>query len=256
MSVTLAPCDWDPIECGCTLDMEDEQVQYAVETATFILWALSGRSLGCCELTVRPCRRPCDDVGGNDPWPNPKLIDGEWVNLGCRKCAQPCACAEVCELRLPHAPVCSIEEVIANGEVLSDENYRLEDSEWIVLTNGICFPDCQDMSAPLGDPGTWGIKYTRGIPVPTAGRRAAGKLACEIIKACEGAKDCCLPERTKSVTRQGISFALLDPMDFFDRGRTGLYEVDSFLAAVNPLGRIQGARILSPDWDPRLRMET
>jgi hypothetical protein len=251
--VQNAPCSWDAIPCGCDLDLNDQATAYAVETASYVLWALSGRQFGCCELTVRPCRRSCAGGLADGAW-GARLVDGSWVNLPCRSCAGPCACSEVCEVRLPHAPACGVTEVIVDGSLLAEGQWRLEDREWLVLEEGAgCFPDCQDMSLPLGAPGTYGISWTYGTPPPTAGRRAVGALACEILKACRNDSSCCLPKRTQSFNRQGVSAVLIDPFEFFDRKRTGIYEVDLFLLAANPLGRTAPARILSPDMDPRRR---
>lgn len=255
---TAAPCDWDVIECGCTLALDPEESGfsetdlYAVEMATFVLWALSGRQFGCCELSFRPCRRDCRSGLEGGPW-GARLVDGAWINLPCKSCSGACACSEVCEVRIPNAPVCSIEEVVLDGVVIDESLYRLEDDSWLVLLpEAGCFPSCQDMSVPLGEPGTSGVRYTWGTPVPTAGRRAAGALACEIVKACRGTA-CALPKRTATYSLMGTPVPMLDPMEFFDKGRTGIYEVDLFLSAVNPLGRMAGARVMSPDSEPRSR---
>jgi hypothetical protein len=257
----MAPCAWDPIPCGCDLpgygDDEspgepEQDVAYAVETASYVLWALSGRQFGCCELTVRPCRSDCSGGGGGG-W-GARLVDGAWVNLPCRSCASPCACAEVCEVRLPYGPACEVLGVVAGGLDLDPSQWRLEDGEWLVLDPAVgCFPACQDMSLPLGEVGTWGVTYTQGTPPPTAGRRAAGALACEILKACRNDSTCCLPKRTQSMNRAGMSITMIDPFDFLDSSRTGIYEVDLFLKAANPEGRSRGARVMSPDSDPRPR---
>jgi hypothetical protein len=257
-----APCGWDPIPCGCELpgygdDEEsgvepDPSVVYAVETAQFVMWALSGRQFGACELTLRPCRRDCRS-GAEGPW-GARLVDGSWVNLPCRSCGTRCSCVDVCEVRLPFAPAGEVVSVVFDGEELEADQYWLEDSEWLVLaTSAGCWPDCQDMSVSLGEAGTYGVTYTQGVAVPTAGKRAVGALACEILKACSNDSSCCLPKRTQSYNRQGMSVVLIDPMEFFDKGRTGIYEVDLFLNAVNPEGRPSGARVMSPDSEPRMR---
>ena len=246
-------CSWDPIPCGCDLDLEDESTVYAVETASYILWALSGRQFGCNELTVRPCKRDCLQGSESGEW-GARLVDGQWINLSCRNCSGPCACSEVCELRLPHAPAHSVTSVILDGVSISSALWRLEDREWLVLDPSAgCFPACQDMSLRLGEVGTYGVTWAYGTPPPVAGRRAVGALACEILKACRNDSSCCLPKRTQSFNRQGITAVMLDPFEFFDRKRTGIYEVDLFLLAANPEGRVASARILSPDMDPRRR---
>jgi len=45
----------------------------------------------------------------------------------------------------------------------------------------------------------------------------------------------------------GASYTLLDPLTFLDKGRTGVYYVDLFLAAVNPAGLIRRAQVISSD---------
>ena len=44
-----------------------------------------------------------------------------------------------------------------------------------------------------------------------------------------------------------MSWTLLDPQDFLDKGRTGIYQVDLFLRTVNPDGARLRARVFSPD---------
>jgi hypothetical protein len=246
-----APCSWPVIACGCELDEEsgvdpNPQIQQAIEYASYVLWALSGRQFGCCSLTFRPCVPP-GLLGADSPW-GARLVDGRWINLPCRSCSSGCGCANLCEVRLPLRPVCSVAEVVADGVVLGEADWRIEGGSWLVLSEGVpCFPREQDLSLPLGEPGTWGITYSYGTEPPVAGQRAAGALACEIIKACDPEAGSCLPKRTQTIVRQGISAVLIDPMEFFDRQRTGIYEVDLFLAAANPHGRSRAARVASPD---------
>jgi hypothetical protein len=49
------------------------------------------------------------------------------------------------------------------------------------------------------------------------------------------------------VTRQGVSFQMFDPQMFINQGRTGIYEVDVFIASVNPGRASKRARVFSPD---------
>ena len=59
--------------------------------------------------------------------------------------------------------------------------------------------------------------------------------------------DCSLPERVTSVSRQGMSWTLLDPQDFLESGRTGIYEIDLMLASLNPARALARPRVFSPD---------
>jgi hypothetical protein len=89
------------------------------------------------------------------------------------------------------------------------------------------------------------VSYICGSGVPTSGKLAARALAEEMLSGMTGG-DCRLPERVTSVTRQGMSFTLLDPQDFLDKGRTGLYVVDLFLRGANPRGALRPSRVFIP----------
>jgi hypothetical protein len=82
-------------------------------------------------------------------------------------------------------------------------------------------------------PGVWTITYDYGKPVPNDGRIAAAILACQIaLNRCGG--ESCLPQRLKEITRQGVEMAFADPLEFLEKGQTGIYEVDLWLQSVNP----------------------
>ena len=73
-------------------------------------------------------------------------------------------------------------------------------------------------------------------------------LAVEYGKAAQG-NPCALPERITSVTRQGVSWTVLDPQDFLDKGYTGMSRVDHWLAAVKPT---IGGQLIDPLTSNRL----
>jgi hypothetical protein len=97
------------------------------------------------------------------------------------------------------------------------------------------------------------VAYTWGAAPPTAGRLAAATLALELGKA--GCRDssCRLPQRLQTLTRQGVTATFLDPQTFLSDRRTGLTEVDLWLAAVNPNRSRQPARVWSPETAARGR---
>jgi len=98
--------------------------------------------------------------------------------------------------------------------------------------------------APVG---SWCITYLYGKPVPNDGRYAAAKFACQIALNNCGAEGCILPQRLKELTREGITMAFADPLDFLDQGKTGIYEVDLWLQTVNPMRLQRRARMYRPD---------
>jgi hypothetical protein len=84
---------------------------------------------------------------------------------------------------------------------------------------------------------------------------AARTLAIEFAKLWAGDEDCALPQRVTSISRQGVSYTLLDSQDFIDDVRTGLYAVDLFLKTSNPDKARARARVFTPDV-PRARRYT
>lgn len=260
-AITDYACGWhtkftccEKIETAFGSDdpVQVDLAQRALNVAAEILYALSGRQFGACEITVRPCRpdcSPCGDQGYDNSgyrW-TPALSGGEWTNIACGGCGDGCSCCYVCETLLP-GPIAAITEVKIDGAVLSPLEYRVDNARTLVrLTEGECWPTCQSMALADTEPGTWSVTYERGKPLPDAGEAALAELACELFKACTNDKSCCLPARTKSVNRQGISYDILDPMDFLPSGKTGIYLIDLWLQSVNPAGRSRTAAILSPD---------
>jgi hypothetical protein len=120
-------------------------------------------------------------------------------------------------------------------EELDPDTYKIVNSQYLQLTGtqlDVCGLE---------------VTYTYGVPAPVAGRRAARTLARELVKGWSDDDTCALPDRVQSIDRQGISIAVMDPQDFLDEGRTGLYEVDLFLRAANPDKARKPARVFSPD---------
>lgn len=237
----FGPCaDW-PIQWICEIDAESAALTgVAVTAATEVLWALSGRQFGLCEITLRPCRRDCDDGTFWDdfgpPWtgsyyPRPALIGGLWFNLTCGGCAGSCSCSRVSEVVLP-APVHEIVTVKVDGVVVTG-GYRVDNNRLLVRTDGEEWPRCNDLSLDDTEPGTWSVTATYGQVVPDGGHLAMGALACEIIRAVTGG-DCKLPAGLQQLVRQGVTISYPDVGELFRQGRTGLYLVDMFLAAWNP----------------------
>lgn len=269
-----APCNW-PLATECCPkwdEMGAELQSRAASWATEILWMLSGRIFGLCEVTVRPCAARCavpqgttyQGFAGNAMigsgmvglW-TPSLIDGAWVNCSCMS-----DCCTVCDLDLPFGPASEIVSIQIDGAVLeprhlADPNnleseslatYRIDSYDRLVRLDGGCWPTCQDLSLPLTEEGTWAITYNFGVPVPVAGQVAAAELACEFAKACEGDSTCKLPSRVQSITRQGVTMTMLDTLsDLWQTGRTGLFNVDLWLSAVNPHGLRERGAVYTPE---------
>jgi hypothetical protein len=259
VAVRVEPCDW-PLDTTCCdkwADADPAKQQFAQKVATELIWRLSGRRFGLCPITVRPCRTSCDQPelpawpppAGQTSWP--VLTGGGWINAACGPCARrrrDCSCVELQEITLP-GPVHEITEVRVDGQVLDAAAYAVHDHRLLVRTDGEVWPDCQDLTAAPDQPGAFTVTYLQGVEVPPGGRYAAGVYACELLKACTGGQ-CRLPRRVQSLTREGVTLTFLDPMDFLDKGRTGIPEVDQWLAAVNPTGQRAPSQVYSPDLPP------
>lgn len=215
--------------------------------ASGILYAATGRQFsGVCTDTVRPCSRRGSCVqtlayaassGSRPLWLDGDAIDGCTGLPGCRWHST---------VLLPHEPVRQITEVVIDGVTVDPSSYTLVDRRLLVRSEG-SWPCCQDLGAPNGDPDTWSVTYEYGVAPPPGGPEIAGVYACELAKACVADESCRLPRRVQSITREGITQVLIDPFDFFDSGRTGLYEVDAWIKAQNPAGVDRAARVLNVD---------
>ncbi|MFF3665469.1 hypothetical protein [Microtetraspora malaysiensis] len=251
------PC-WPPPapECCDAWDQASPELQARVgKVAALILHRLSGMQYGVCEVTVRPCGMDCNPGGGGPAFGPPftPMINtaGGWINCwsgGCG-CESACSCCHVCKTTLV-GPVQEIVEVRVDGQVVPPSAYRVDNHRELVRVDGLCWPTCPDLSAPIDLPGggAFGVTYTRGLPVDEAAGWAYATYACELIKACTNTSGCRLPKRIQSITREGVTMSFIDPLDYLDQGRTGLPEVDQWLMAVNPYGLRQRARVLSPDY--------
>ena len=276
MSIRTAPCQWDALWCHPDGSMNDTPAceplasmpasgaALWVDAATEFLWRWTGRRFGTCEVTVRPCRSDCmagmstfGQVPGSYPFITgpwlPVMIGGSWYNLGCGTCLDDCSCSTVGSLRLP-GPVDSVQSVVIDGETLDPALYRVDNAGLLVRQDGGLWPICQDMAATGGD-GTWSVTYTWGIPVPVGGRIAAGVLACELAKSACGDTSCQLPQRWRTITREGVTIQALDTFDDLTEGHTGIYVIDSWVSSIMYSPRAKSVR--SPDYrGPRMRRQT
>lgn len=239
------PCEPWEVMWPCTVDCSSPEITgMAVEVATEVVWALSGRQFGLCTVTLRPCRAECGDY----PWPsdgmnwnqwgggwiNPTLVAGQWFNVVCGRCTTGCSCSSISEIVLP-APVHDVVQVKVDGVVVSGSGYRLDDNRNLVRL-GADWPLCNDLSLDDTQPGTWSVTARYGLEVPAGGTWAVGELACELVKAMCGGEDCRLPRNVTQLIRQGATLQFPDIKELLVSGLTGLYLVDQFIAVWNPNG--------------------
>lgn len=252
-----AGCSW-PIVTTCDPPDDDAVRIWTEQMAIEILWAASGRQYGLCVSTVRPVSRLCNQPYQSDAWSlisnRPRLLDpreGSLFGLISCGCSGTCCCPTIEAIDLFHDRPRSIIEVAIDGEILDPTAYRLSKGQLIRVDGGV-WPLCQDWNVDADQPGGWYVKYVHGRPVPWGGRVSAGILSAELQKAVcnDDENPCALPRRTQTIVRAGATIGFLDPMQFIDEGKTGLYEVDLWLQKVNPNRLQRRSRVYRAD-DPR-----
>ncbi len=136
--------------------------------------------------------------------------------------------------RLPDAPVTGISSVTApdGEEYVRGVDYsadyasglikRLDGKRWV---NGTT------------------VTYNHGLLPPIGGMRACVALTIELGKMWAGDK-CNLPKRVESISREGITIGLVSSLQGW---RTGLWDIDAWLASVNPYMMPKRATAWSPD---------
>lgn len=214
----------------------------ARELASRTLERLCGSRVGVCPVTIRPYgMSPADLHSVNFGWNNYGVVpvnwNGNWSNV-CMVNWQRC------EVPLP-APVGRVDEVKVDGAVLATTDYRIDNDRILVWTGtGDCpFPRNQDLSLADTEDGTMSITYVNAYLPQSAGLAACFVLAREYALALTGAR-CRLPSGVTSIVRQGVSMTL--ESDSFPGGKTGIPEVDAYIALWNPKG-IAPPQVWSPD---------
>lgn len=231
-------------------------IDSSILAASQFLWAWTGRQFGCCQVTLSLCPTcpsgsGCCIPGFNSepgygfPWYPAHLADGTWINVSCDSC-NACAC-DRCIVPLPY-PTCSVDEVFIDGVILDPNSYSVYNFKELAYSSPVSGVNCE---TKCGDT----VTLTYGRPVPEPVRLAAAAFACQLIRACVGAP-CQLPQRLTSLSRQGVSMSFLDPMDFIDKGKTGIYLVDLAIKTYNPNMLMQRARVYSPDTIGKWKVET
>lgn len=254
------PCPW-PVDPSCLSAewdalSEDDRTR-GLALASGVLHDLTGRRVGGCPVTVRPCN-PGSCVPYNPMYPQGTLFRpginaaGAWINNAGCGCAED-ACGHVaCQVSLP-SPVGAIYEVKVDGAVVDAADYRVDNGHLLVWQGtGDCpWPSSQDLAAPDTAEGTFSVTFLNSYPVDRLGAQAVTYLALEFAKLCAGSNDCKLPVGVVQVVRAGVTYQLQPGL--FPDGYTGIEAVDAYIAMWNPRGLKQDSAIWAPGSDgPRL----
>jgi hypothetical protein len=219
----------------------------ACKTASYLLWGMSGRKYsGTTTVTEKYISSydPYLRMGASAKNYQPVLVDGHVENVrsdGFGRFGEHDfmgdGTSSTSRLRLRGRKVIKIHNMRDQfGKIISPSKYYLSEHSTIIATPGANWSSSNVE-----------VTYTYGTPPPTAGKAAARILATELVKLYEGDDTCALPQRVTSVSRQGVSYTLLDSQDFIDELRTGIYAIDLFLKTSNPDRARARARVFSPD---------
>ena len=222
---------------------ETEFSYEAAKAASNLMWSLSGRKYsGTTTVTERyVCAGRIYRYGPSINNNQAVLVDGDVYNfysddMDFYEGMTAGGITSSSRIRLRGRPVTKIHVIRdRSGNVISPNKYYLVDHSTIQATLGVPWTPCNIE-----------ITYSYGVDPPTLGKMAARTLAIEFAKLWNG-DDCALPQRVTSISRQGVSYTILDQQDFIAEMRTGLYAVDIFLKSVNPDKARAKARVFSPD---------
>ena len=221
----------------------------ACQMASNILWAMSGRKYQGTTTVTERYFTAIDAFryqGSSAKQFFPHMIGGSVFNLPAEdwndSAYQSDGTSSLSRIRLRGKPVHEVHLVRSgyDGSIIPEDAYYLAEHSTLIANKGTPWT-----------PGNLEITYSYGQQPPTAGRQAARVFAIELIKSWEG-DVCALPDRVTSVSRQGVSYTILDNQDFLENFRTGIYLIDLFLKTSNPAKALAPAKIFSPDI-PRAR---
>lgn len=224
----------------------------AATDASHLLYALSGQQFpGACARVIRPMARPYNmDVR---LWIEYLQTTGylggystSWGACNAARFGDHFACDRPREVDLQAHPVRSVTYVTIGGVTVSPSSYRLDDYRLLVRTDGEIWPTCQYVWEADTEPNTFEVGFTFGADPPPFGVSAAVTLAAEFALSRTDLPNR-LPSRVQTITRQGISMTVVDPLTFIQQGMTGVPEVDMFVRAYNPYKRQQMPTVWSPD---------
>ena len=224
----------------------------AAKTASYLLWAMSGRKYtGTTIVTERyTCTLRNNRMGPSVKTNSPILFGGDVYNIPTDDYDEYSelmtdGMSPDARIKLRGRPVIKIHSIRnKHGKILDPSSYYLVDHSTIHIVAGTPWTPCNTE-----------ITYEYGAAVPMAGKMAAKTLATEFAKLWAGDEECMLPQRVTSVSRQGVSYTILDNQEFIDELRTGLYAVDLFLKTTNPDNARRKSKVFSVD-NPRARRYT
>jgi hypothetical protein len=221
MACQLWPVRWpDDIDVG---SLPDAAVTAAVEGAGNVLWALTGRVYGSCEVTE--VYRPRPGIGCVGPYRR----DVAWLSAAASHC---------CTIRLARTPVSAVSAVTLFGAVATDW-FRSGDS---IIRQGACWP-----SVAADEPAPVAVTYTFGAGFPAGCASAVGEVAAELLAPQLRNRECRLPGRMTTVVRNNVTVTMQTAAELDASGLLGLPLADALVRTLNPNRLRQPSRVFGVD---------
>ncbi len=219
-----------PSELG---DLADSEFAYeAARTASYILWALSGRKYPGVQMVTE---RYGPHIVPKNSWRTEPWDTSTYDRVREFAATVPPLTLVNTSFRLRGTPITEVHSVTYTdtGDVVNPDDYYIVDHTVLRFRSTIL----RDIE----------VTYSYGFPPPVAGKMAARDMAINFARLWGGLEDeCTFPDRVQSVTRQGVSWVLLDNQDFIAQFRTGIYAVDLFLKSTNPDNARARAKVFVP----------
>lgn len=249
----LVTCCKAAVDAG--LSDDDPRLEDAVLQASEILYTLTGRQFaGTQTAKVRPWV-PCV-CGWQYAYAGfPGYASSFPVYPGYGWGAYGCACQPP-RINLGFWPVTTINQIWYNGVAQPLGDFHLDNYRYLVRNDGLRFPGySNNLWAEKGGPFdnandgyVFEVDLDYGTPVPRILQRATRELACRLLDDCLCNTDNCkLPDRVNSLSRQGVSVSLIDPLDILREGGTGIYAVDLAIKTLNPSKLQSPSFVWAPD---------
>ena len=218
---------------------ESPYAQTAVEYATFVLYKLTAEKYPGISRTTESYVAESRGSSHADPVSTEALQNIQRIGV-------PTSIQYPKRLYLRGTPAHEVFSVHYGKTPLDTSEYILFNKRFLKLSNGAIWNYACDQRGIT-------VEYSYGMLPPQAGILAATTLANELLILMGEGSDmnqCRIPERVRSVSREGISFDMIDPQEFMDDGRTGIWEIDLFIRTANPSRAKKQPRLLSAS-DPR-----
>lgn len=214
-------------------------VPQAALDASNLLYALSGRQFpGACTAVLRPYA----GQGGVFGLSASRAAEMPWDSYMASVNGGVCWAG----IRLGVYPIRAVTSVKIDGVTVNPNQYRVDDARWLVRKNGQPWPAWQRLELDDTAVGTFSVAVSYGADPPPLGFSAASALGAEFARAGAGLANK-LPQRLQSITRQQVSMTVLDPMQFLEKGFTGITQADMFIRAYNPAKQTMRPSVWSPD---------